>query len=221
MIPKIIHYCWFGEDKKPLEVLDCIASWEKHCPDFVIKEWNELTFSLEHSPYARKMYSEKNWSGISDYARLQILHNEGGFYLEPNLFLLKSLLPLITNTCVLAEEKTGVIGGGIQGAVSQHPFIEKCIALYDTTPDTKPAISQVLVDAYESYDRKKQILLCPPVAFYPYDHEHIQDYRGQPLGADVYGVYLWRHFWGHRFIVFCKKIGLDNLGKKIITFFGL
>ena len=41
MIPKIIHYCWFGRSEKPELAKKCIASWRRFCPDFEICEWNE------------------------------------------------------------------------------------------------------------------------------------------------------------------------------------
>ena len=46
MIPRTIHYCWFGDKEKPAEVLRMIANWQKHCPGYEIKEWNENNFDI-------------------------------------------------------------------------------------------------------------------------------------------------------------------------------
>ena len=70
MIPKIIHYCWFGGKKKPEEVLRMIASWKKHCPDYEIKEWNESNFNIHLNRYTEEAYQQKKWAFVSDVARL-------------------------------------------------------------------------------------------------------------------------------------------------------
>ena len=56
MIPKIIHYCWFGENKKNKLILNCIKSWKKYCPDYEIKEWNESNFDINCCQYVKEAY---------------------------------------------------------------------------------------------------------------------------------------------------------------------
>ena len=41
MIPKIIHYCWFGGNPLPESAKKCIASWRKFLPDYEIWQWSE------------------------------------------------------------------------------------------------------------------------------------------------------------------------------------
>ena len=77
MIPKIIHYCWFGGNPKPELVLKCIESWKKHCPEYEIIEWNESNFDVNAIPYTRDAYVAKKWAFVSDYARLKVVL-EGG-----------------------------------------------------------------------------------------------------------------------------------------------
>ena len=74
MIPKIIHYCWFG--RKPLSplALKCIASWKKHLPDYEIKEWNDDNFDVNQIPYIEQAYKCKKYAFVSDYARFKIMY---------------------------------------------------------------------------------------------------------------------------------------------------
>ncbi|MBO4679230.1 MAG: hypothetical protein J5626_06130, partial [Lachnospiraceae bacterium] len=85
MIPKIIHYCWFGGKEKPESVQRMIKSWEKACPDFEIKEWNETNYDINKHPFMRKAKECGKWSFVSDYARLDILYENGGVYLDTDV----------------------------------------------------------------------------------------------------------------------------------------
>ena len=79
MIPKKLHYIWFGKKEKPEFVQFCINSWKKTLPDFEIIEWNEDNFDFAQNTFAREAYEQKKWAFVSDYARAKILHQEGGF----------------------------------------------------------------------------------------------------------------------------------------------
>lgn len=74
MIPKIIHYCWFGRNPLPPLAQECIASWRKYLPDYEIKEWNEDNFDVNIIPYTAEAYRQKKYAFVSDYARFWILH---------------------------------------------------------------------------------------------------------------------------------------------------
>lgn len=82
MIPKKIHYCWFGGKEKPEDVKKYIASWKKYCPDYEIKEWNESNFDIHENDYCREAYEAKKWAFVTDYVRLKALYEEGGFYMD-------------------------------------------------------------------------------------------------------------------------------------------
>ena len=89
MIPKIIHYCWFGRAPKPEIVESCIASWRRFCPGWELREWNEDNWDLERFPYAQDAYASKNWALVSDVARLDILDRFGGVYLDTDVEILR------------------------------------------------------------------------------------------------------------------------------------
>lgn len=221
MIPKIIHYCWFGNNEKSDEIIDCIESWKKTCPDFEIKEWNEINFPFENFPFAARMYNEKRWAFVADYARLHILESEGGFYLDTDMLLLQSLSPLAEASCVLGEEAPGTISAGMIGSVPHHPFIIQCRDFYDTHVEESTTIPRVLSQIYENYADKSALVVYPPKVFYPFDSEHINEYKGQDLGPEVIGVHLWHYSWGHPLNKFFKKIGIYGFGKKIVELLGI
>lgn len=92
MLPKIIHYCWFGGNQKPDIVKRCISSWKRFCPDYQIIEWNEENFNIQESPnFVRDAYENKKWAFVSDYARLKIIYENGGIYLDTDVEVVKPL----------------------------------------------------------------------------------------------------------------------------------
>lgn len=221
MIPKTIHYCWFGKTKKSEEMTACIASWQKMCPDFTITEWNEENFDVEKYAFTKRMYREKKWAFVADYVRLHTLQNEGGFYLDTDMLLLQSLSPFEKEDCVLGEETPGVISAGMVASSAHHPFIKRCRDFYDALDGKPITIPRALTKIFQEYDNKSDILVLPPKTFYPFDAEHIHKYRGQDLGPEVYGVHLWNFSWGHPLNKFFKKIGVYSFGKKCVELLGI
>ena len=90
MIPKKIHYCWFGRGEKPKLAKKCLKSWSKYCPDYEIVEWNEDNFDVEQYPYAKFCLQNKKWAFLSDFARLVIVHEHGGIYFDTDVELVRS-----------------------------------------------------------------------------------------------------------------------------------
>lgn len=95
MIPKIIHYCWFGGAPLPPLAEKCIASWKKHCPDYEIKEWNETNYDISKNIYMKQAYENKKYGFVPDYARLDIIYNNGGVYLDTDVELIKQIDDLL------------------------------------------------------------------------------------------------------------------------------
>lgn len=77
MIPKKIHYCWFGEKQMPKLAEKCIKSWKKYCPDYEIIRWDEKTFDININKYVKEAYENKKYAFVTDYVRLWALYNEG------------------------------------------------------------------------------------------------------------------------------------------------
>lgn len=91
-VPHIIHYCWFGGNPKTELVQACIDSWKKYCPDFELVEWNESNFDVECIPYTAAAYKDKKWAFITDYARLKIVYEHGGIYMDADVMLKSNCL---------------------------------------------------------------------------------------------------------------------------------
>ena len=122
MIPRIIHYCWFGRGQMPESALKCLESWHQHMPDWEYMLWNEDSFDLSLYPYAREAYEARKFAFVSDVARLYALKQFGGLYLDTDVLVYKSFDPLLdypafagfegskhcpVGTCVMASEAGG------------------------------------------------------------------------------------------------------------------
>ena len=95
MIPKTIHYCWFGHNPLPESAQKCIASWQKFFPDYEIREWNEDNFNVNSIPYTREAYEAKKYAFVSDYARFWILYHYGGLYFDTDVEVIKLMDDII------------------------------------------------------------------------------------------------------------------------------
>lgn len=95
MIPKIIHYCWFGGNPLPKSAKKCIASWRKYLPDYEVKEWNESNFDVNIIPYTSEAYKMKKYAFVSDYARFWILYKYGGLYFDTDVEVIKPMDEII------------------------------------------------------------------------------------------------------------------------------
>ncbi|KWW25832.1 MAG: glycosyltransferase [bacterium F082] len=89
MIPKIIHYCWFGHGPMPELALKCIESWHHHMPDYEYKLWDEDSFDVNIVPYTKEAYEAHKYAFVSDYVRLWALYHEGGVYLDVDFLVYK------------------------------------------------------------------------------------------------------------------------------------
>lgn len=221
MIPKTIHYCWFGKGQKSELIKNCIDSWKKTCPDFTITEWNEENFDVNSTSFTERMYKEKKWAFVADYARLAVLEKHGGFYLDTDMLLLSSLSPLTEYKCVLGEEEIGVISAGMIGAEPNNLFIATCKAYYDDNCTKVITIPRALTFVYNHFPNKDSLKVYPQKTFYLFDSDNIKNYHGQHLGDSVIGVHLWNYSWGHPLNKFFKKIGVYSFGKKITELLGI
>ena len=95
MIPKIIHYCWFGRGEMPELALKCIASWRKYMPDWEYKIWNEDSFDVNSTPYTKEAYEARKFAFVSDYVRLIALYEYGGLYMDVDFETFKSFDDLL------------------------------------------------------------------------------------------------------------------------------
>jgi len=131
MIPKIIHYCWFGENPYPEVVEKCKLSWEKYLPDFEIVEWNEKNFDINSNIFVKEAYEAKKFAFVSDYVRLYVLYNYGGIYLDSDVEVIKPLNPFLQHKAFTGGESDNTCVTGTMGAEKNHPWIKKLLDYYD------------------------------------------------------------------------------------------
>lgn len=138
MIPKIIHYCWFGNNPLPPLALKCIASWRKYLPDYEIKEWNEENFDINIIQYVKEAYDAKKYAFVSDYARFWILYNYGGLYFDTDVEVIRPMDEIIACGSFMGceydggvEKGTSFINPGLAlGAIKDLAFYGEILRLY-------------------------------------------------------------------------------------------
>ncbi|GAA4816954.1 glycosyltransferase family 32 protein [Litoribaculum gwangyangense] len=158
MIPKIIHYCWFGGGEKSAFIKKCISTWEKYLPEYEIKCWSEKNFDVRANAFVEQAYLQKKWAFVSDYARFYVLYKEGGVYMDTDVKLLKPFPDLwfqhgffsaheyhpglfeqegikYLNEEFLPIDKEQYIDGfcilsAIMAAKANHPFLKDCLEEY-------------------------------------------------------------------------------------------
>ncbi len=135
MIPKIIHYCWFGGNPLPSAAEKCIESWRRLLPDYEIREWNEQNFDVTSHPYAKMAYEQKRWAYLSDIVRLIVLEREGGFYFDTDVELVRRPDELLQDEQVSAWfgwENSKILNTGLGfAAEAHHPAVKAMLAMYD------------------------------------------------------------------------------------------
>lgn len=104
MIPKVIHYCWFGRNPLPVSALKCIQSWKMFFPGYEIKEWNEDNFDVHSIPYTREAYQAKKYAFVSDYARFWILYHYGGLYFDTDVEIIRPMGDIIAQGPFMGKE---------------------------------------------------------------------------------------------------------------------
>lgn len=138
MIPKIIHYCWFGRNPLPESAKKCIISWRKYLPDYEIKEWNEDNFDVNSIPFTQQAYAAKKYAFVSDYARFCVLYNYGGIYFDTDVEVIKSMDDIIARGAFMGLEKGAykdgkpLVAPGLGlGVEANHPFYRTMLSTYD------------------------------------------------------------------------------------------
>lgn len=181
MIPKIIHYCWFGRGEKPELALRCIRSWKHFCPDYEIIEWNEDNFDINKNEYTKMCYNEKKFAFLSDYVRLLVVNENGGIYFDTDVELMKNPDELLENEAFFGFETDEYVNTGVGfGSVAHGTVVEKMVDEYDVLLDGKSGIigcprlnTKALVSLGLEQNGKEQLVagahIYPAEYFNPYE----------------------------------------------------
>lgn len=133
MIPKIIHYCWFGKGPMPDMAVRCIESWHKYMPDWEYVLWNEENFDVNSYPYAREAYEAKKYAFVSDVARLKALKEQGGVYFDVDFEVYKPFDDLLSNAAFAGFEgsKHNPVMMGVLGSVPSGRWVSCQLERYE------------------------------------------------------------------------------------------
>lgn len=179
MIPKIIHYCWFGRNPKPKLAEKCIKSWKKYCPDYQIIEWNEDNFDINSNRYVREAYESKKWAFVTDYVRLWAVYTMGGVYMDTDVEVVRSLDEFLKHEAFSGFESPRYVPTGIMAGEKGNPMYKELLEYYtdrpfvlengdfDTTTNTK-TITEMMRAKGLRLDNTLQII--EGFALYPKDY---------------------------------------------------
>lgn len=193
MIPKTIHYCWFGGNQIPTEYLKYIESWKKYCPNYEIIRWDETNFDINQNAYIKEAYEAKKWAFVSDYARLYIIYNYGGIYLDTDVELIQPLDHLLKYDCFLGIEKgeNKVATGLGFGAKKNNEIIKLMLDeyskihfkigkdIYDLTPCPERNTRSLYKIGFKNNQTGIQVL--GNVAILPYEYLCPYDMKGEGI----------------------------------------
>ena len=181
MIPKKIHYCWFGGAEKPRLVTKCIDSWKKYCPDYEVIEWNENNFDINMNGYTKWCYETKRYAFLSDYVRLWVVYQHGGLYLDTDVELIRNPDFLLADEAFFGfENEQWVNTGHGFGSVSQGAALHYMLAEYEPLLDGKSgtlgcprlntqALLKVGLQRNGKYQKLSSATIYPKEYFNPYE----------------------------------------------------
>lgn len=209
MIPKKIHYCWFGGKKKGKKERACIASWKKFCPDFEILEWNESNIDLSDVPeFVKTAYDNKNFAYVSDYIRLEILYKHGGIYMDTDVEVIRNLSGLLNSSAFFGFENSESINTSQMSASEiGHPCIK---AMMDNYRDASffnedgsknvfgcEIIATRTLEQFGLNKSNKEQLLQANIHIYPSDYFNPYDSATDVLdiSANTYSIHWYTMSW--------------------------
>lgn len=194
MIPKIIHYCWFGQSQLTELELKCIDSWNKHLPDFVFKRWDESNFDYCLFGFSYDAYRCKKYAFVSDVCRLYALYHEGGIYLDTDMLVLKDFSPFLENSFFLGEEKEGVLNAAILGCEAGNEIVESLLCGYVDLGFSPESPTSIPVYLSSILDRNT-VKVYPKEYFYPLPYKERGKNFQSFITPNSFAVHLWNHSW--------------------------
>jgi mannosyltransferase OCH1-like enzyme len=203
MIPKIIHYCWFGEKPYSETISKCIATWEKYLPGYEFKLWNENNSPMNH-PFVKQAYKSKKYAFVADYVRFWALYNDGGVYLDTDMYLIKNLDDFLIDNEFFGYENPNndCISAGIIGAYPNNEFIFRILKEYDLISFENNNIDNIkipgiITQVYSKYENRESIKIYPSHYFYPFPWEYRKDLKNflDYKTDQTYAIHLWDQSW--------------------------
>ena len=207
MIPKIIHYCWFGRGEKPELAKKCIASWRRFCPDFEIREWNEDNCDYLAMPFMAEAYAAKKYAFVSDVMRLIVLEQYGGVYFDTDVEVLRDISPLLNDEGFIGFENAQHVNSGqVVAAEAHRPVIQAMIEEYkklhfsgadgSVTPVGCPRLNTDVMERF-GLVRNGQEQLVAGIHVYPADYFNpLDSITGKLTKTDnTYSIHWYSMSW--------------------------
>ena len=208
MIPKIIHYCWFGPSQKSAIALQCIESWKKYAPDFELIEWNEHNTAAFQNSFYKNAYRKKKFAFVADTIRVAVLQKYGGIYMDLDMLLLQSITPLLKYDFFSGYEVTDRTAYGLFGGIPNHRFFNAMQAFYENTSFNQFSLP-VITHTFATTIHKDHLLeneqIFDSEYFYALKYQDKDKDYSSFVTSNSYAVHLWDHSWA-------PSIPRNNLG---------
>lgn len=204
-IPKVIHYCWFGNNPLPESVEKCINSWKVYLPDYKIIEWNENNFDIKMNSFVQQAYESKKFAFVTDYVRLFALYKYGGVYMDTDVEIIKNIDMFLINSAFSGFESEKQIPTAIMGAKKGNKWIKVLLDYYDNRDfilkdgslDTTTNVTIITDITRNTFDIKlnNQYQVLENLTLYPKDYFCPKSYKtGKITITD--NTYAIHHFSG-------------------------
>ncbi len=199
MIPKKIHYIWLGESPLPAMVEKCIESWSQRLPDYEKILWNEKNIDIQNPSYKKALKARK-WAFAADIARLHILLEHGGIYLDTDIEIIKDLTPLLNTDLFIGYQDNNLLNAAIVGSVPGNDFIRDSLAaVIESLKSDYIPIPNIMTGVYNknksSYMFKHEVY--PQEYFYPYNpfESEVKNLFHSDITKNTYAIHHWDHSW--------------------------
>lgn len=228
MIPKIIHYCWLGDDPYPKKIQFCIDSWKRLLPDYELMLWDKHRFDIESVRWVKEAYQQKKYAFAADYIRCYALYNYGGIYLDSDVEVVRSYNELLELPYFLGRERvSGHIEAATMGFEKSHPLFRYLMDYYERHAfiengklNTRP-MPRIIRDITTAYYREVDIEqpkdfvhqedvlnILPSDYFSPKENEHI--YQTE----NTYSIHHYTGTWHSPIYNWMRKIILTLFGAR-------
>ena len=200
MIPKIIHFCWYGNNEYSALVLRCLESWKKYHPDWRIMKWDETNSPMEH-PFLSKAIKDKQYAFASDFTRVYALSVYGGVYFDTDIEVIKNFDELLNCDFFIGFENIdkSLLGTAIIGSVPKSEVLLEILNWYNLNNYylANPKIITPIVNKFN--DDLIKIKCLDYDFFYPYNiydsDRPVKQLMYSDITKNTYGIHHWAYSW--------------------------